>query len=177
MLTKCFLEKTQTNIRSVSLTCFPWLNLYVCDLTLLCLVLTAFGYYIVSGLGITAGAHRLWSHRTYKARLPLKVFLIISNTMAFQVRNQCCSALRSQTVDVSRWKRGDQHLVRISSRMATAWSSLLLSPQVQAQGWGPPTMGIFRVWRIANRRWMGQTILVQGNFPFQSPCAITQCNC
>ncbi|XP_005407757.1 PREDICTED: acyl-CoA desaturase 1 [Chinchilla lanigera] len=41
-------------------------------------------YYTVSGLGITAGAHRLWSHRTYKARLPLKVFLIIANTMAFQ---------------------------------------------------------------------------------------------
>ncbi|XP_012998737.2 stearoyl-CoA desaturase [Cavia porcellus] len=44
------------------------------------------GYFcfFVSILGVTAGAHRLWSHRTYKARLPLKVFLIISNTMAFQ---------------------------------------------------------------------------------------------
>uniref|UniRef100_A0A8C2UPH6 Stearoyl-CoA desaturase n=1 Tax=Chinchilla lanigera TaxID=34839 RepID=A0A8C2UPH6_CHILA len=41
-------------------------------------------YYTVSILGITAGAHRLWSHRTYKARLPLKIFLIIANTMAFQ---------------------------------------------------------------------------------------------
>ncbi|XP_075390951.1 stearoyl-CoA desaturase [Tenrec ecaudatus] len=41
-------------------------------------------YYVVSALGITAGAHRLWSHRTYKARLPLRVFLIIANTMAFQ---------------------------------------------------------------------------------------------
>lgn len=40
-----------------------------------------------SALGITAGAHRLWSHRTYKARLPLRVFLIIANTMAFQVRS------------------------------------------------------------------------------------------
>ncbi|XP_062070870.1 stearoyl-CoA desaturase-like [Lepus europaeus] len=41
-------------------------------------------YYFVSALGITAGAHRLWSHRTYKARLPLRFFLIIANTMAFQ---------------------------------------------------------------------------------------------
>jgi stearoyl-CoA desaturase (delta-9 desaturase) len=41
-------------------------------------------YYVVSALGITAGAHRLWSHRTYKARLPLRLFLIIANTMAFQ---------------------------------------------------------------------------------------------
>ena len=37
---------------------------------------------IMSGLGITAGAHRLWSHRTYKARLPLKLVLMLANTMA-----------------------------------------------------------------------------------------------
>ena len=36
----------------------------------------------MSGLGITAGAHRLWSHRTYKARLPLKLVLMLANTMA-----------------------------------------------------------------------------------------------
>ncbi|XP_059109216.1 stearoyl-CoA desaturase 4-like [Peromyscus eremicus] len=41
-------------------------------------------YNSVAALGITAGAHRLWSHRTYKARLPLRLFLIIANTMAFQ---------------------------------------------------------------------------------------------
>lgn len=46
--------------------------------------LWGFFYYVVSALGITAGAHRLWSHRSYKARLPLRVFLIIANTMAFQ---------------------------------------------------------------------------------------------
>ena len=28
--------------------------------------------YLFSGAGITAGAHRLWSHRTYKAKLPLR---------------------------------------------------------------------------------------------------------
>ena len=28
--------------------------------------------YLYSGAGITAGAHRLWSHNTYKARLPLR---------------------------------------------------------------------------------------------------------
>lgn len=41
--------------------------------------------FMVSALGITAGAHRLWSHRTYKATLPLRVFLTIANSMAFQV--------------------------------------------------------------------------------------------
>uniref|UniRef100_K3X369 Fatty acid desaturase domain-containing protein n=1 Tax=Globisporangium ultimum (strain ATCC 200006 / CBS 805.95 / DAOM BR144) TaxID=431595 RepID=K3X369_GLOUD len=37
-----------------------------------------------SGLGITAGAHRLWSHKAYKAKLPLRVFLMLCNSMAFQ---------------------------------------------------------------------------------------------
>lgn len=58
-----------------------------------CLILAVLFYYMMSALGITAGVHRLWSHRTYKARLPLRVFLIIANTMAFQVRSQLCSAL------------------------------------------------------------------------------------
>ncbi|KAM4852014.1 acyl-CoA desaturase 1-like [Thomomys bottae] len=46
--------------------------------------LWAYFCYAFSAMGITAGAHRLWSHRTYKARLPLRLFLIIANTMAFQ---------------------------------------------------------------------------------------------
>jgi len=38
--------------------------------------------YLFSGAGITAGAHRLWSHRTYKAKLPLRLFLLLGNSMA-----------------------------------------------------------------------------------------------
>lgn len=40
--------------------------------------------WLVAGLGITAGAHRLWSHRCYRAKLPLRVFLMLCNSMAFQ---------------------------------------------------------------------------------------------
>lgn len=40
--------------------------------------------YLISGLGITAGAHRLWAHRSYKAKWPLRIFLVICNTIAFQ---------------------------------------------------------------------------------------------
>lgn len=40
--------------------------------------------YVVSGLGITAGAHRLWAHRSYKAKLPLRIILAVFNTIAFQ---------------------------------------------------------------------------------------------
>lgn len=41
-------------------------------------------YIICSGLSVTAGAHRLWSHRAYKAKLPLRIFLMLFNCMAGQ---------------------------------------------------------------------------------------------
>lgn len=47
-------------------------------------ILFAFALYVVSGLGITAGAHRLWAHKSYKAKWPLRLMLMIFNTIAFQ---------------------------------------------------------------------------------------------
>lgn len=38
----------------------------------------------ISGIGITGGAHRLWSHKAYKARLPVEVMLMLLQTMAGQ---------------------------------------------------------------------------------------------
>ncbi|XP_022919265.1 acyl-CoA Delta-9 desaturase-like [Onthophagus taurus] len=40
--------------------------------------------YQMGGLGITAGAHRLWAHKSYKAKWPLTLLLTIFNTIAFQ---------------------------------------------------------------------------------------------
>ncbi|XP_058810732.1 acyl-CoA Delta-9 desaturase-like [Phymastichus coffea] len=40
--------------------------------------------YHLSGFGITAGVHRLWSHRAYKAKWPLRLLLTLFNTIAFQ---------------------------------------------------------------------------------------------
>ncbi|XP_037809620.1 acyl-CoA Delta(11) desaturase-like [Lucilia sericata] len=40
--------------------------------------------YSIGVLGITAGAHRLWAHRSYKAKWPLRLILIVFNTVAFQ---------------------------------------------------------------------------------------------
>jgi stearoyl-CoA desaturase (delta-9 desaturase) len=37
-----------------------------------------------AGFGTTAGAHRLWAHKTYKAKLPLKIILMIFQTLAVQ---------------------------------------------------------------------------------------------
>lgn len=38
-----------------------------------------------SGLGVTMGAHRLWSHRAFKAKTGLKIFLLWLHTLAGQV--------------------------------------------------------------------------------------------
>lgn len=35
----------------------------------------AIAYYFMTGLGITAGYHRLWAHTSYSATFPLRVFL------------------------------------------------------------------------------------------------------
>lgn len=40
--------------------------------------------YVCSALGITAGVHRLWSHRSYKAAVPLRIVLMIFNSIANQ---------------------------------------------------------------------------------------------
>lgn len=47
-------------------------------------ILFAVVLYLACAFGITAGAHRLWAHRSYKAKLPLRILLTIFNTMAFQ---------------------------------------------------------------------------------------------
>jgi len=41
-------------------------------------------YYVFSGIGITAGYHRLWAHCCYSARHPLQVFLAIAGSAAVQ---------------------------------------------------------------------------------------------
>ncbi|KAL7643598.1 UNVERIFIED_CONTAM: hypothetical protein RMT77_005581 [Armadillidium vulgare] len=46
----------------------------------------AFTYllYFLSAMGITMGAHRLWAHKSFKAKLPLRIFLAFCQTLAFQ---------------------------------------------------------------------------------------------
>ena len=40
--------------------------------------------HVIYGLGITAGAHRLWAHKAYNAALPVRIFLMIMNCGANQ---------------------------------------------------------------------------------------------
>ena len=42
--------------------------------------------YVIGTLGISAGVHRLWAHKAYKARLPMRMLLTFFNSIAFQVR-------------------------------------------------------------------------------------------
>jgi stearoyl-CoA desaturase (delta-9 desaturase) len=47
-------------------------------------VLWAIAYYYYTGLGITAGYHRLWAHRSYTASLPLQYFLALGGSGAVE---------------------------------------------------------------------------------------------
>lgn len=47
-------------------------------------LLWAFILWPISGIGITGGVHRLWAHRAYKASFPLRVYLMLSNSIANQ---------------------------------------------------------------------------------------------
>src|SRR4029079_7894642 len=40
--------------------------------------------YALSGLAITAGYHRLFAHRTYRAALPVRWFFLVSGAATFQ---------------------------------------------------------------------------------------------
>lgn len=42
------------------------------------------GMYLFSGFGITIGNHRLWTHESFKARLPVRVALAIMSSTAWQ---------------------------------------------------------------------------------------------
>ena len=46
--------------------------------------LFTFVYLICSGLGVTMGVHRLWSHRTYKAVWPAQIVIMLFNCLSFQ---------------------------------------------------------------------------------------------
>lgn len=57
-------------------TCIPYCNRNT--------LLWAFCLWPISGLGITAGAHRLWAHRSYKASYGLRMVLMLCNSIANQ---------------------------------------------------------------------------------------------
>lgn len=66
----------------IAITLVPWYGLtagYAWELW----VMAGF-FWFLNGIGITAGYHRLWSHRSYKAHWALRFFLLLAGTMALQ---------------------------------------------------------------------------------------------
>ncbi|XP_030033583.2 acyl-CoA Delta(11) desaturase [Manduca sexta] len=47
-------------------------------------ILAGYIFFIVGGLGITAGSHRLWSHKSFKATKPLQLILMLFQSCANQ---------------------------------------------------------------------------------------------
>ncbi len=60
---------------------------------------TIYGY--IMGLGITVGCHRYWSHRTFKAKLPLQIFLALAQTAAGQVCDFIVQNIRKLQLQVN----------------------------------------------------------------------------
>jgi stearoyl-CoA desaturase (delta-9 desaturase) len=54
------------------------------NMTNLTTFMFAMALFVWSALGVTAGAHRLWSHKSYQARWPIRVFLMIGHCIAGQ---------------------------------------------------------------------------------------------
>lgn len=50
------------------------------------IVLSFIGFFMggIGGLGVTGGAHRLWSHRSYKATTPMRIILMLCFSLSGQ---------------------------------------------------------------------------------------------
>lgn len=60
---------------------------FLISVSLLCFMLLAILISYIVGISLTVGAHRLWSHRSFKVTLPLKIALLVVQTSAGQVIN------------------------------------------------------------------------------------------
>ncbi|CAD7069049.1 unnamed protein product [Tilletia caries] len=77
----------------------------------------SFVYYFLTGLGITAGYHRLWAHRAYNASTPLQYFLAFMGTGAMTPRDHFITAL----VTVGEGYHNFHHQFPMDYRNATKW--------------------------------------------------------
>ena len=58
-------------------------------------VLLFVGMYLITALGVEAGLHRYFSHRSFDASEPVKLFLGVAGSMAAQGRPQSSSGWRT----------------------------------------------------------------------------------
>jgi len=63
---------------------FFWQNIFTNWVWVLTVILSQEILAWFSGDGVTMGAHRLWSHRTYEAHWIVRLWLVLGSTMSFQ---------------------------------------------------------------------------------------------
>jgi stearoyl-CoA desaturase (delta-9 desaturase) len=71
-----------TSILSIT-PALAFYGLYTHTPSVYTLIFAAF-YYFLCGMGITAGYHRLWAHRAYKAKAPTKIALLLLGSAAVE---------------------------------------------------------------------------------------------
>ncbi|XP_037296294.1 acyl-CoA Delta(11) desaturase-like [Manduca sexta] len=47
-------------------------------------IILAYLLFVAGNISLTAGAHRLWAHKSYKAKLPLQILLMLFSSIGFQ---------------------------------------------------------------------------------------------
>ncbi|KAI1283696.1 Delta(9)-fatty-acid desaturase fat-7 [Halotydeus destructor] len=98
-------------------------------------------------LGMTAGAHRLWAHKSYKAKFALKVFLALGHTFIILLQNS-----------VYVWAR--------DHRVHHKWSDTDADPHNTQRGFffahSPPTCSETVKLAPGENTWVSIAILVEG---------------
>ncbi|RDB26731.1 Acyl-CoA desaturase [Hypsizygus marmoreus] len=82
-------------------------------------IIFAVAYYVFSMLGITAGYHRLWSHRSYNASILLQIILIFGGTSA--VQGSCYWWARAHR---SHHRHTDTHLDPYDANRGLFWTHI-----------------------------------------------------
>lgn len=96
--------------------------------------LFAYALFLAGGVGITAGHHRLWSHRAYKAKAPFRALMAVLASSAFQ--NSILEWARDHRVH-HKWAETDADPHNIERGFFFAHVGWLLSrkhPEVRAKG-------------------------------------------
>ncbi|POW15519.1 hypothetical protein PSTT_02078 [Puccinia striiformis] len=127
-------------ISTLALTIVPVLAIYGAITTPLYRSTLAWSiiYYYFTGLGITAGYHRLWAHRSYNASLPLQYFLALGGSGA--VEGSIRWWARGWMVVKPRRKPGVADVSDLSRNQVVRWQHRWYLPLIFGMGFLFPTM-------------------------------------